>query len=238
VNGAGPDQDAPASTGVGVEGDQVGHLQPEQRLNPVVQVGDQQPGAGPAGRHRLPVGVDVLDQGGVLEQVDALVVLAFGAPEPFASRRGRTRTGPAGRRTAGHHRPVAVQIQLVTGHLSDPVEQLVPAQAGVTDQLVEVLHEQGLVQHRQALELDRAVAEGAGLVEPAAVVRRVGGSMPNHGLQALLLVLAELGPWPLLAAGLGPGQPQGRGRVGQTPPLDTDGGSGAACAPLASPLEG
>jgi hypothetical protein len=35
----------------------------------------------------------------------------------------------------------------------------------------------------------------------------------------MLLVLGELGAWPLLAAGLGPGQPQGRGHVGQAPPL-------------------
>ena len=81
VDGAGPDQAAAASAGVGVEGDQVGHLQPEQRLNPVVEVGDQQPGPGLARRHRLAVGVEVLDQGGVLEQVDALVVLALRAPE-------------------------------------------------------------------------------------------------------------------------------------------------------------
>ena len=38
----------------------------------------------PAG-HRLAVGVDVLDQGGVLEQVDALVVLAFGAEQPLGA---------------------------------------------------------------------------------------------------------------------------------------------------------
>jgi hypothetical protein len=72
----------PQGAGVGIEGDQVGHLQPEQRLDQVVQVGDEQPGAGLAGRDRLPVGVDVLDQGGVLEQVDALVVLALGTEQP------------------------------------------------------------------------------------------------------------------------------------------------------------
>jgi hypothetical protein len=48
---------------------------------------------------------------------------------------------------------------------------------------------------------------------------RVGGGVAHDGLQALLLVLAELGPWPLLTADLGPGQPQGRGRVGQAPPV-------------------
>jgi hypothetical protein len=83
VDGAGPDQGAPAWAGVGVEGDQVGHLQPEQRLDHVVQVGDQQPGAGLTSRDRPAVGVDVLDQGGVLEQVDPLVVLAFGAEQPL-----------------------------------------------------------------------------------------------------------------------------------------------------------
>jgi hypothetical protein len=52
VDGADPDQAAPAPTRVGVEGDQVGQLQPEQRLDQVAQVGDQQPGAGLASRHR------------------------------------------------------------------------------------------------------------------------------------------------------------------------------------------
>ena len=42
--------------------------------------------------------------------------------------------------------------------------------------------------------------------------------MANDGLQALLLVVGQLGPWALLAAGLDPGQPQGRGHVGQPPP--------------------
>jgi hypothetical protein len=125
----------------------------------------------------------------------------------------------AARGSAGHHHPVAVQVQLVTGQLADPVQQLVPAQSWVTDQLVEVFHEQGLVDHGEALKLDRAVAESAGLGEPAAVVRRVGGGVADDGLQALLLVLAELGPWPVLAAGLGSGQPQGLGHVGQAPPL-------------------
>jgi hypothetical protein len=79
VDGAGADEGASAAAGVGIEGDQVGHLQPQQRLD---QVGDEQPGAGLAGRDRLPVGVHVLDQGGVVEQVDALVVLALGTEQP------------------------------------------------------------------------------------------------------------------------------------------------------------
>jgi hypothetical protein len=92
----------------------------------------------------------------------------LGADRPPAGgvvdEQARATRGPAGRQ----HYPVAVQIQLVTGQLSDPVEQLVTAQARVADQLVEVFHEQGLVQHREALKLDRAVAEGAGLGEPPA----------------------------------------------------------------------
>ena len=83
MDGPGADQGASARAGVGVEGDQVGHLQPEQRLDQVVQVGDEQPGAGLTGRDRPAVTVDVLDQGGVLEQVDALVVLAFGTEQPL-----------------------------------------------------------------------------------------------------------------------------------------------------------
>ena len=82
-----------------------------------------------------------------------------------------------------------------------------------------MLHEQRLVEHGEARQLDWLLAEGAGLGEPAAVERRVGGGVADHGLQALLLVGGELGAWPLLAADLGPGQPQGRGRVGQAPPV-------------------
>jgi hypothetical protein len=107
-----------------------------------------------------------------------------------------------------------VQVQLVTGQLADPVEQLVAAQARVTDELVEVLHEQGPVEHGEALELDRAVAEGAGLGLPPTVERRVGGGMADDGLQALLLVLGELGAAPARgwsgsgpAAGPGPRRP-------------------------------
>ena len=125
----------------------------------------------------------------------------------------------AARGSAGQHDPVAVQVQLVTGQPACPVQQLVTAQARVTDQLVEVLHEQGLVEHGEALELDRAVAEGAGLGQPPTVERRVGGGVADDGLQALLLMVGQLGPWPLLTAGLGSGQPQGRGHVGQAPPL-------------------
>jgi hypothetical protein len=71
-----------------------------------------------------------------------------------------------------------------------------------------MLHEQGLVEHGQALELHRPVAEGAGLGEPPAVERRVGGGVAHDGVQAPLLVLDQLGAGPLLAADLAPGQPQ------------------------------
>jgi hypothetical protein len=77
IDGVHPGENASAGAGVRVEGDDVGHLQSEQRLDQVVQVGDQKPGAGLTRRHRLPVGVDVFDEGGVLEEVDALVVLAL-----------------------------------------------------------------------------------------------------------------------------------------------------------------
>ena len=82
VDCAGADQAASARTRLGIQGDDVGDFQPDQRLHQVVEVGDEQSRAGLAGRHRLPVGVDVLDQGGVLEQVNALVVLALGANNP------------------------------------------------------------------------------------------------------------------------------------------------------------
>src|SRR4029453_10070435 len=82
-----------------------------------------------------------------------------------------------------------------------------------------MLHEQGLVEHGEALELDWAVAEGAGLGQPPPVVRRVGGGVANDGLQALLLIVGELGPWPLLPAGLARAQPKDLGDAGQAPPL-------------------
>jgi hypothetical protein len=56
-----------------------------------------------------------------------------------------------------------------------------------------VRHEQGLVEHGQARQLDGLGAEDAGLGEPPAVERRVGGGVADHGLQALLLVVGELG---------------------------------------------
>ena len=92
------------------------------------------------------------------------------------------------RGSAGQHHPVAVQVELVPGHLADPVQQLVAAQARVADQLVEVLHQQGLVEHGQVRQVDRAVAERAGLGELPSVERRVGGGVADDGLQALLLV--------------------------------------------------
>ena len=94
---------------------------------------------------------------------------------------------------AGEHHPVAIQIKLVTGHLGDPVQQLVAAQARVADQVVEVLHEQRSVKHGQALELDRAVAQGAGLGQLPLVERRVDGGVTDDGVQPLLLVVGELG---------------------------------------------
>jgi hypothetical protein len=88
----------------------------------------------------------------------------------------------AARGSAGQQHPVAAQVQLVSGHLADPVQELVAAQPRVTDQLVEVLHEQGLVEHGQAPKLHRALAERAGLGEPPAVEGRVGGGVADDGL--------------------------------------------------------
>src|SRR4029453_14471421 len=82
-----------------------------------------------------------------------------------------------------------------------------------------MLHEQGLVEHGEALELDWAVAEGAGLGQPPPVVRRVGGGAANDGLQAPLLIVGALGRGPPPRAGVGRGQPQDLGDVGQAPPL-------------------
>jgi hypothetical protein len=92
-------------------------------------------------------------------------------------------------------------------------------QPGVTDEFVEVLHEQDLVEYGQSLQLDRFLARGAGLGEPPAVERRVRSGVARHGLQALLLVGGQLGAGSLLAADLGPGHPQGRRRIGQAPPV-------------------
>ena len=53
----------------------------------------EQPGTWPTRWHRLPVGVDVLDKCGVLEQVDALVVFALRSEQPFLEpykSKGRT----------------------------------------------------------------------------------------------------------------------------------------------------
>jgi hypothetical protein len=84
VDGLHPGENASAGAGVRVDSDNVGHLESEQRLDQVVQIGDQQPGAGLTRWHRLPVGVDVLDKCGVPEQVDALVVFALRSEQSFA----------------------------------------------------------------------------------------------------------------------------------------------------------
>ena len=116
--------------------------------------------------------------------------------------------------SAGQHHPVAVEVELVAGHPRGPVQQLVAAQPRVADQLVEVLHQVGLVQHGQTRELDGFVADRTGVGEAPTVERGVGGGVPDHGVQALLLVLSELRGGPVLAAGLGSCQPQGCGHVG------------------------
>ena len=97
------------------------------------------------------------------------------------------------RGAAGQRHSVAVQAQLIMGQLSNPVQQLVAAQARVAHQLVEVPHEEGLVEHGQTLKLHGALTERAGLGQPAAVERRVGSGVADDGLQALLLVLGEPG---------------------------------------------
>ena len=104
--------------------------------------------------------------------------------------------------SAGQHHPVAVQVELVPGHLPDPVQQLVAAQARVADQLVEVLHKQGPAEYGQARQVDRAVAERAGFGELSSVERRVGGGVAYDDLKTLLLVAYEFCARPVLAAQL------------------------------------
>ena len=48
---------------------------------------------------------------------------------------------------AGQHHSVAVQVELVAGDPPDPVQQFVASQARVTDELIEVLHEERFVEH-------------------------------------------------------------------------------------------
>ena len=49
--------------------------------------------------------------------------------------------------SAGQHHSVAVQVELVAGDSPDPVQQFVASQSGVAHQLVEVLHQERLVEH-------------------------------------------------------------------------------------------
>ena len=150
------------------------------------------------------------------------------APVSAAHEPGRDRPPAAGvvdeqawpaRGSAGQQHPVAVQVELVPGHLADPVQQLVAVQARVADQLVEVLHQQGPGEYRQVRQVEGLVAERAGFGEPPPVERRVGGGVADDGLQAPLLVLSKLGTWLLLPADLRPRQPHGLGHVGQAPPV-------------------
>ena len=82
VDRAEPRQRAPAGEGCGrarpCRRSRSGH-----RQRPVHEVGNEQPRAGLPVRDRPPVGVDVLDDAPVLEQVDAVVVFALAAPEPL-----------------------------------------------------------------------------------------------------------------------------------------------------------
>ena len=106
-------------------------------------------------------------------------------------------------RPAGQHHSVAVEVELVAGRPADPVQQFVASQARVTDQLIEVLHEERPVEHGQARQLDWAVTQRAGLGELSTVERRVGGCVAYDKLQTLLLVADEFRARPLLAAHLG-----------------------------------
>src|SRR6478672_12452271 len=55
IDGLHPSENASAGAGIRVDSDQVRHLESQQRLDQVVQVGNQQPGAGLARRHGLSV---------------------------------------------------------------------------------------------------------------------------------------------------------------------------------------
>ena len=79
-------QRAPAAASQRRERHRVGHLEADQRLDAVGEVGHQQPGARRAVRHGAAVLVDVLDDDVVLEEVQAVVALAFGAPEALGRR--------------------------------------------------------------------------------------------------------------------------------------------------------
>jgi hypothetical protein len=132
-----------------------------------------------------------------------------GPAPPIQASRWRGRLGA---------RPAQLELRrnwvMIDRQPADPVQQLVRAQPPVADQRIEVLHEHGIVNHGQARQLHGALAEGAGLLGPAAVERRVRSGVAHHRLQAPLLVGGQLGPW-LLA----PGRPQGRDRIGQAPPV-------------------
>ena len=116
----------------------------------------------------------------------------------------------AARGSAGQHHPVAVQVQLVTGQPADPVQQLVTAQAWVTDQLVEVLHEQGLVEHGQALRAGPGRRRGRRS-------RRAAGGRTASGWRR--------------GAPRSPGAAADGGRAGRVAPARGWSGSGPAAGP-------
>ena len=82
-----------------------------------------------------------------------------------------------------------------------------------------MLHQERLVEHGQARQLDRAITERAGLGKLSPVERRVGSGVAYDDLQTLLLVAYEFCARPVLAAQLSATQPQARCQIGHMSPL-------------------
>lgn len=86
VHGADAPQRPTAGAGLGVDGDDLGDLVADQRLERVEEVRQQHARTGLAVRHRPVVLVDVLDDGELLEEVEAVVLRALRRPESLGLR--------------------------------------------------------------------------------------------------------------------------------------------------------
>src|SRR5581483_6559228 len=75
-----PRERAPAGAAPALDHHDVGHFEANQRQRAVEEVRDEQACAGLAIGHRAAVAIDVLHHAPVLEEVDAVVVLAVDPP--------------------------------------------------------------------------------------------------------------------------------------------------------------
>ena len=116
------------------------------------------------------------------------------------------------RGSAGGHRPVAAQVQGITGQRFDVREQLVTAQARVGHELVEAFHQRRLLERRQPSQLDRAGQSA----DPLAVEGRVRDCVAHELVKALLLKAGKALARPALALRELARQPGAGGEVSQS----------------------